>query len=82
LTESSHINVEGKMMRFRMLAVSARAREALLDEGLFTDKAFLPVRVVDAAGCVTILDRPDEPVPPMYSPPELAILREQERLLR
>ena len=73
-------NVEGKMMRFRTIAVSARAREVLLEEGLFTEKVFLPVRVVDSPG-EAALDRPDDPVPPMYSPDELAILRERERVL-
>jgi hypothetical protein len=65
-----------------MLAVSARARAALLEEGLFAPKAFLPVRVVtQVEPHVKMLDRPDDPVPPMYSGAELVVLRAQERLL-
>jgi hypothetical protein len=68
------------MMRFRILAVGAHARDVLRDERLFADKVFLPVRIVDATDDVEILDRPGNPVPPMYSPDELAVLRERESM--
>lgn len=75
-------NREGKMMRFRVLAVSALARERLIGDGLFDGKAFLPVRCIETpeAG-VLALDRLHDPVPPMYSPAELAALRAQEKRL-
>jgi hypothetical protein len=70
------------MMRFRMLAVSARARAALLADGLFDDKAFLPVRTVAVPEPgVEALDRTDPPIPPMYTPAELAALRAREKRL-
>ena len=76
-------NREGKTLRFRMLAVSARARAALLDDGLFDRKAFLPVRVIDTAEPeIEILDRPHARLPPMYPAFELAALRIQEERLK
>lgn len=76
-------NRAGKMTRFRQLAVGARARQALIDEGLFDAKAFLAVRsVADPERGVEVLDRPDDPIPPMYSPAELAALRAREAALR
>jgi hypothetical protein len=75
-------NAEGKMLRFRKLAVSARAREVLLDEGLFNEKSFLPVRIVETPEPhVRVLDRPGDPVPPMYTEAELRVLRAREPLL-
>jgi hypothetical protein len=75
-------NVEGKVLRFRKLAVSARAREILLAEGLFNEKSFLPVRIVETPEPhVMVLDRPGDPVPPMYTEAELLVLRAKERLL-
>lgn len=75
-------NRAGKMMRFRLLMVSARAREALIEARLFAEKAFAPVVSVDApeAG-VARLDELHGPVPPMYSEAELAALRMEERKL-
>jgi hypothetical protein len=76
-------NREGKMMRFRQLMVSARARQALLAAGLFVKKAFLPV-AIDAAAAPgqLLLDQPAKPVPPMYSAAELAVLRAHEQQLK
>jgi GNAT superfamily N-acetyltransferase len=60
-------NREGKMMRFRRLAVSRRARQALIDTGLFTEKAFQPFRsVATPEAGVVMLDRRHDPVPPMF----------------
>ena len=75
-------NREGKMMRFRLLMVSRRARGVLIEAGLFAEKAFAPVVSVDApeAG-VARLDELHDPVPPMYSEAELAALRLEERNL-
>jgi hypothetical protein len=51
------------MMRFRQLAISARARAALIDEGLFDAKAFLPLRAIDSLEPgVVMLDRPGDPL--------------------
>ena len=73
-------NREGKVLRFRHLYVSARARRALIDAGLFSAKAFLPVRVLDdPEPGVDLLDLPVRPLHPMYSPAELEALRAQER---
>jgi len=75
-------NREGKMMRFRRLAVSRRGREALIAACLFTAKAFLPFRsVVKPEPGVEILDSRHEPIAPMYTPQELAALRTREREL-
>jgi hypothetical protein len=76
-------NREGKILRFRMLAVSARARAVLLDDGLFDRKAFLPVRVIDSVEPgIEILDRSHDRLPPMYSASEVAALRSQEARLK
>ncbi len=73
-------NREGKMMRFRQLAVSRHARQVLVDAGLFREKVFLDVRSVELPeDGVEILDQSHGPVVPMYSADELADLREQER---
>ncbi len=69
-------NREGKMMRFRQLAVGAKARAALIEEGLFDAKAFLPVRATETPEPgVVVLDRADDPLPPMFTAEELAALR-------
>lgn len=75
-------NREGKPMRFRMLAVACRARRALIEAGLFPEKAFLGVRTIAAPEPgVELLDERHPPVSPMYSPAELAALREREKTL-
>lgn len=75
-------NREGKLLRFRMLAVSRRARLALIEAGALAEKAFLGVRTVAAPEPgVELLDERHPPVPPMYSPAELATLREREKTL-
>lgn len=71
-------NREGKMLRFRQLAVSARARQALAADGLFASTAFLPLRVIHDVRPQDVLDRPGDPVPAMYTAVELAALRAQE----
>jgi len=74
-------NREGKILRFRQLAVSRKACQALIDARLFTQKAFLPFRsVVTPESGVEILDERHEPVPPMYTPEELAVLRAKEKM--
>ena len=72
-------NREGKMMRFRMLALRRRARDALVAAGLFKPRAFKRVLSVAApeAGVVN-LDALHPPVPPMYTAAELAALRARE----
>ena len=75
-------NREGKVLRFRKLAVSRRARKALIGAGLFAAKAFLPFRsVADPEPGVERLDERHAPIPPMYSPEELAALRAKEARL-
>jgi hypothetical protein len=75
-------NREGKMMRFRQLAVRRRARDALLGAGLFKPRDFLRMRSVAAPEPgVENLDRGYPAVPPMYSAQELAVLRLQESRL-
>jgi hypothetical protein len=73
-------NREGKILRFRLLMASRRGRQALIDAGLFAEKAFLPVRsvAVPEEG-VEILDQLHSPVPPMYTPDELTALRMEEK---
>lgn len=75
-------NREGKIMRFRLLMVGRKARRALIDAGLFSEKAFLPVRsvAVPEEG-VEILDERFSPVPPMYTAEELDGLRAREMSL-
>jgi hypothetical protein len=76
-------NREGKIMRFRQLAISAKARAALIDECLFDAKAFLPVRAIDTPEPgVVLLDRQADPLPPMFTAEELAVLRARERELK
>jgi len=75
-------NRVGKILRFRQLAVSRKARQALVDEGLFSPTSFLPFRSVDTPETgVEILDRRHAPLPPMYTAEELAVLRANERKL-
>jgi hypothetical protein len=75
-------NREGKILRFRKLAVSRRARETLIDAGLFIEKAFLPFRTVTMPeNGVGILDGRYEPITPMYTAEELAVLRAKEKKL-
>jgi len=75
-------NREGKPMRFRQLVVSRRARRALIDAGLLAPKALLAVRsIVDPEAGVEVLDEHHDPVPPMYTPDELVVLRLEERRL-
>ncbi len=75
-------NRDGKILRFRKLAVSGRARSALIDAGLFRAREFLPVRSVAAPEPgVARLDERFPPVPPMYPPEELAGLRQREAAL-
>jgi hypothetical protein len=75
-------NREGKMMRFRRLMVSRRARGVLLEAGLFPEKAFAPlVSVETPEDGVARLDELHDPVPPMYSAAELAAMRLEEKKL-
>jgi len=71
-------NRAGKMLRFRQLAVSARARRALIADGLFAASAFLPLRVIHDVAPGEVLDRPGDPVPPMFTADELAALGARE----
>ena len=75
-------NREGKILRFRNLYVSAHGRRALIDAGLFPEKMFFPVRVVDSPEPgVDLLDSAEHPLKPMYTPAELEHLRARERTL-
>ncbi len=61
--------------------MSRKARQALIDARLFTQKSFLPFRsVVTPENGVEILDERHDPVPPMYTSEELAVLRAKEKL--
>ena len=72
-------NREGKLMRFRLLMVGRRARQSLIDAGLFAAKAFTAVRsVAEPEEGVAPLDEQFGPVPPMYTDAELAALRARE----
>lgn len=73
-------NREGKMLRFRALCASRRARDALLRAGLLRDQDTVPLAVVDAPpAAAPNLDRRHPPALPMYTPAELAALRAEER---
>ncbi|HET9734700.1 MAG TPA: hypothetical protein VFP62_05465 [Burkholderiales bacterium] len=75
-------NREGKVLRFRKLAVSRRGRKALLAAGLFDAKAFRALRTVTTPEPgVELLDARHEPIPPMYTLEELAALRAREAAL-
>ena len=75
-------NRDGKMMRFRLLAVRRRARHALMAKGLFRDRDFLPVRSLEAAEPgVALLDGEGETPGPMFDAAELAGLKSREQLL-
>lgn len=72
-------NREGKMLRFRLLAVRRRARQALTSGGLLGDRDFQAVRSIDAAEPgVAVLDGHGEAPGPMYTEAELAALRARE----
>jgi hypothetical protein len=71
-------NREGRMMRFRMLAASRRARDVLLREGLFRDKDFWPVRLVAPPSNQDAHGWQPQQVPPMYLDDELAVMRRRE----
>lgn len=75
-------NREGKVLRFRKLAVSRRARQSLVQADLFAPNAFAPLRsVTTPEPGVEVLDGRHEPIPPMFEPQELAALRAQEAKL-
>jgi len=75
-------NREGKMMRFRLLAVRRRARRVLTENGLFRDRDFLPVRSLEAAEPgVAVLDGEGEAPGPMFDAAELGGLRAREQRL-
>jgi hypothetical protein len=75
-------NREGKLMRFRLLMVRRRARDALIETGLFAEKAFAPVLSIDTPEPgVARLDALHDRVPPMYSAAELSAMRVEERKL-
>lgn len=76
-------NRDGKILRFRGLCASRRARDVLLRAGLFRQQDMTPLVLVDAppAGAPN-LDRRHPPAPPMYTPAELTALRAAERSLR
>jgi len=73
-------NRNGKMMRFWQLPVSGSARRALIAGRLFSEKVFPPIRsvAVPEEG-VALPDERHDPVPPMYTDDELAVLRSRER---
>jgi hypothetical protein len=73
-------NREGKILRFRQLAVSRRARAALIASSLFPAEVFLAVHSITAPEPgVAVLDELYPRAPPMYTPDELAELRRLER---
>jgi hypothetical protein len=73
-------NREGKMMRFRQLAVRRRARNALIEAGLFKPRDFLRMRTVaKPEPGVVDLDAKYPPPPPMYSAEELGAMRAKPR---
>jgi len=75
-------NRDGKLLRFRELAVSRKARRVLIDAGLFSPQSFWPFRsVATPEAGVEILDGRHDPVPPMYTPEELTALRSREKRL-
>jgi hypothetical protein len=72
----------GKLLRFRRLCASRRARDALLDAGLIRERDAEPLLVVDAPPTgAPDLDRLHPPPPPMYTDQELAALRAAEASL-
>lgn len=75
-------NRVGKPMRFRQLLVSRHARQALIAARVLSPKALLAVRsVASPEPGVALLDELHAPVPPMYTPAELAVLRATEQRL-
>ena len=68
-------NREGKIMRFRQLALRRRARDALIAAGLFKPRDFRRVRSVAAPEPgVLDLDARYKPIGPMYSAEERAAM--------
>jgi hypothetical protein len=75
-------NRVGKLMRFRQLMLGRRARRALIAARVLSPKTLLAVRSVAAPEPgVVALDGLHAPVPPMYTPEELAVLRATEQRL-
>ena len=75
-------NREGKIMRFRRLAVSRRARRQLIDSGLFPEKVFLGLRsVASPEEGIEVLDQVHGPIAAMYLADELENLRAMEKTL-
>lgn len=73
-------NRVGKMLRFRLLAVRRRARQALTEAGLFKDRDFVRVRsIASIEPGVEILDGRADGPGPMYTETELATLRAREQ---
>jgi hypothetical protein len=72
-------NREGKMMRFRQLAVRRRARDALIAAGLFKPRDFLRVRSIAAPEPgVLDLDSQYPAIEPMFGAEELGVMRASE----
>jgi hypothetical protein len=76
-------NRAGKMMRFRLLMVSQRARRVLIEAGLVAQKAFAPLlSIATPEQGVVQLDELHDSIPPMYTAAELSALgREEKRVL-
>lgn len=71
-------NREGKMMRFRQLAVRRRARDVLVEAGLVKQRDFLRLRSISQPEPgVVDLDAKYPPPPPMYSAKELSAMKGQ-----
>src|SRR5688572_20781951 len=69
-------NRKGKMMRFRLLALRRRARDALIADDLFKPRDFRRVRsVASPEPGVPDLDALYPPIAPMYSAEELSAMR-------
>ncbi|HXV12485.1 MAG TPA: hypothetical protein VD839_16920 [Burkholderiales bacterium] len=72
-------NRVGKVMRFRLLAVRRRARQALTEAGLFQDRDFAGVRSIALVEPgVELLDGRGDGPGPMYTEAELTALRASE----
>lgn len=74
-------NADGKMMRFRRLAVRAPAARRLIERGILIEKELFPVRAVSGLDAGHV-ERPDEPACPMWTDGEWRALKEQEGALR
>jgi len=76
-------NRVGKMLRFRMLAVRRRARQALTEAGLFKDRDFAGVRSIALVEPgIEVLDGRGDAPGPMYTEAELAALKARELEMR